>query len=1471
MATSATKFSKGYAGKKKVKPKAPPKEEVAGPYRSQSSVPSVRKQATPHEHRKVKVVKKAPTPAEVGLDVPKLGSKEQRRRTQRIKPRAGLQVPGVTRVRPSAPKVPTLTTRDPGNRSGYTPSPVDLAVQRDVIQPLQETGKLPKHKTLGQQIYDKVAEWGPTVLTAGPELKAAMEATNIGLRGVETAGQQIGGSAVSKALKPVKVATTPSKVASAVTRADTKLAQRTGSGLLRSGAKQAGKKDVEKQIARELTGTKTASEVRAAAGLPGAAVKGTAAQATAVVRGHEKALTENPGKTLGTTARALPGFVTVPVGLGVNVALTPGRAASTGLHDIGVPGFKEYSGKEILAPVKYVGKSQLDFAREVGHVVTSGDSDAVQKAVENELGLIIPITLGLGGKALADRLGKGDASIADSIVSQVRKVAEKTRKRANGRLGLDARGEGAKVFAGSNYRKQGAHTVDRAKRGAEIEEGDRIAGIRHEASRAARDEPVHPTGRQTAAETDLHVQPRDAVRFLVAHDINLDAPHELVIGEIRRLKKKLESDREAMGLPKQRSAKEKRDTLDTEDIFNALDQHPEWLKRDSLKRIVKAAREQEKESRLDRANKDHSEAARWEPSAIDLGVPTRHERVPIPERARFGGAKTWDEASINLAKDLQEHKRLVGRAKEEVRVAKSRLISGDPVTKEFYDRALDYQRRVQKMGDVLKARRREVRRGMDRGNRHADPELEAEMIAETKAAAEAHPVRNAEPEWTSEIYRQTDRPMQGVAGAKMPGGIKTRSGDAVRLGSPEEGLHSYLQHSITVPVHRKHIYGSIGQDLDRLQYKEGDKVKFTMPEVEARFKGSDSHLNYQNFDIVPDQLVKRIDDWRERGAKRDQQDYVSAEQLVSELANLVHSPDVEWSKGKATQGRTYRIVPKEWMKEVFESFRPADSRAQQVGRALNKTSNYLILNTSPAWAITQFGAEYAQAAIANPKLLNPLYARKLAKAYKAMDPVVRREFDTWVGATKRDLDWASREPLSMKGADDAYKVLDRTPYGRFFRGIPTTLRTVDQWKGSRIRTLSALAKMDKDFNGHLNQFLLGSGKMYRLQKEYSSKLRGKSPAEIAEFVTRNPALQERYRTYLDDMMGNWTALSKREQTLSQLVIFYPFLRMSLKWTFNTFPKNHPIRAAASYWVAQQNANELHHLLKGDPSFFGYWGNVPLYTSEHPTMELPLARLGLSGNALVEALGGSLENTEGPPLAALALSVTQPAITAGVRGITGLNKFTGEQEPHSGVGALNEVIGLSSLSRAGEKVKEALTGTTPAEGAPNLFGATKRQTSLDRLFAKLRGPLTSSVIRSTVFPGVPSSIELERDSGHLSRILTKLGETGEDAHNELKDRYREEGKSGVEAARAEEKLWHEYDKANKGLDKLFKKYGIDTRKEDAEYERFEEERKIGPQTPLQRAESILEGKTNPKLKKAEEALDGAKNPALEKAEKALGLE
>src|SRR6476620_5538753 len=120
MATSADKFSKGYEGKRKTRKGggSSRRREVAGPYRSESSVPSIRRKSRRSEHRAVpprssrsKSRSRTPSASEVfpasTLRVPTKKELRQRLAAQSAIRKA---------LRPLAPKrtaqrVPTATAR----------------------------------------------------------------------------------------------------------------------------------------------------------------------------------------------------------------------------------------------------------------------------------------------------------------------------------------------------------------------------------------------------------------------------------------------------------------------------------------------------------------------------------------------------------------------------------------------------------------------------------------------------------------------------------------------------------------------------------------------------------------------------------------------------------------------------------------------------------------------------------------------------------------------------------------------------------------------------------------------------------------------------------------------------------------------------------------------------------------------------------------------------------------------------------------------------------------------------------------------------------------------------------------------------------------------------------------------------------------------------------------------------------------
>lgn len=1457
--------------------------EVAGPYRDQSSVPSIRKKATPHEHRKVPVHPegRTPTPDEVfgttDLAPPTPSERRRQQRERRTEQRTQRHIERLLNLAPvgptpRSPAVPTLTVKRPDNRPGYTPDPLAVAVERDVVQPLQAEGKLPKHKTLGQDISDKVADavvnYGIPAAAMAPELSALAKGASLAVRGAEVGDEVVGGSRLAQKLgaKPVSAPDTLSNQAAvAANKADQQVARvgRSADRTLSEGdasqavkawekAKAAARKvnrseaKADRTLARDLTDRPTAKATllgdRSATAV---ATKAGGSQFAPVIQGHEKALVENPGKVIGTTARALPGFVTVPVGLTVNAAITPGRAVSAGLHEFGVPGFKAYSGKEIIAPIKYEGKSQLAFMKEVAKVVTADDPAEVQKAVEDELGLLLPITAGLGIKAGLDHIPVGDASAAEALVAKVRTSAEKWRGKLEytgvGRsLDLAPHGEGARVFEKAGQRKQAAKTSHNAASRIRSEVGDRSAGITQAYRKGRRGRPSDELRPRQGREVDgsrsaVTVEPTDATRFLIANGIDLDAPLDVLEPEIHRLSQKLEQHRKELKLPARLTAAEKGDIPDAEDILDALKRHPDWLKRKDLRNTVEVARVQERDARSTPGmSPAHSEAARFTPMAVNHGVPTAAERIPLELRDQYGGAKLWREV---------------------------------PGLEEFL-------------------------------NKHPDAELDKEMVDEVKQRIAEHPALT-DPEWTSEriTKEQPGRLVNSGVKQPLPGGVKHRTGMAARLGTTHESLPSYIRDSIQRNVAQKHLFQAIKAGVDKHQYrqeaplsdaaeklldesfpghggywteadarevvdgfregtpdqrKRADEIEaqlkaspagqhlFTSDEARRLFDSADNHLNRKNFVLLPEQLVKRVDDYDAMGERAGEEEaWVS--DMVSDL-----NPDEQDRilTGNAEKGRKYRIVPKAYADQLFSEMQRA-GKAGQIFSRLNRMSTGLMLHTSPAWALTQIGAEYAQAALAEPKLLNPAYVRTVVKAYHAMDPEKRRAFESWVGVTQRSLDDPREPGLSMATADDAYQAMNRTQLGKALRSVPHVLRTIDQWKGGRIRVLLTAAKMDRDLNSHMSRFLQGAGNLYREQEKIARQFKGRPLKDVLGHWADDPAGVERYQSYLDDMMGSWSALTKNEQTAARVLIFYPFLRMSLKWTFVSFPREHPIRAAASYWLGQQNANELHDLLGGDPRFFGEWGNVPIHLdSGKPTSYLPLSRLSVAGNALVEALGGGLgDPTKGPPLTTLGLSLAQPALVSGARLATGINKFTGKQEANSAAGAANEVLSLTGLGRTAEKLLEEHTGTTPKDGSLDLIfagipGAAKEQDALDKLIAKLRGSATKQALATIAVPELPQSVDDARDQVKLNHILDTMSLSGSDAHSRQEDEYREQGKTGREAQEAGDELWNVYDGALFELHKLYRKHKIPGwRKEDEDFDRFSEEARHRPSKTEELKESF----------------------------------
>lgn len=1422
MATSAEKFSTGYKGKKappRRKKPAPPKTEVDGPYRSQSSVPAVRKKATRREHRKV-----APPPspkelarqrhtaaalAALAVKPPSLKGAREGERMRRIFHHALAPLGGGSRR--SAPKVATLTAAGSTTGKSFKPDAISLAVERDVIDPLQKEGKLPEHPTTGQQIYQKIAEYGPTVLTLGPEVKAGTAALKAALSGAESEGVTVGGSKVlSKVLSPTK-ATTAEERAAVAARAQQSAARAEATGVkaaARRGAARLTRSEgrANRAVARQVAGTPTRREAAAAAGAPLKLTKAAASQTLPVVRGHEQALLEHPKTTLKTTARAIPGLVTAPVGIAAEVGVSAGRAGSAGLHAAGVPGFRAYSGSEIAAPIVGEAKAQLEFARQVAQTITSSDPAEVQEEVEDNLGLTLPIMLGLGTKAVGEKITRG------RVTDAVRKIVEQARERVGRGHGQHG-GQTPRVFERSGQRKREAVRTANARSRIRQETHARSRRVRMEAGKAKGSEVVRRGvtrgGRLARRKGDLTIHTGDVVGFVVRHALPLDKPAE-ALAEVKRIKSTLKPLPEGVSLPA--------DALSTRDVIGFIERHPHVLADKHLARTVAAYKEQARYAReTPGLSPEHSERARFTSTAVTRGVPLSDERFPNSVRDEIRATPTPGRQAKDVLRreargDRARARKL--RRKAATRAGRAKAIRRELAVRERAEPTrVKTNARITALAARMESQARTYLAGADRAEAMAkrkqkaateiDPAVTDEFVKEMQATLRRE--GKPEPEYVH-TGRAREAPTYGATGAKLtqfPGASKFRKGSAETYGLVQEGLAPTLRESIARPVSRRESYKAMRGFLDDNEFRVGNKNEWTSNEARQLFE--DGVVNRDNYVLVPRQLYKRA---------------YSPEEWAGHLKLALDTDPADALK----PGRRFKIVRRPAAKEFFDQM-GAELVSGKLA-AFNRATSFLILGTSPAWAAAQVVAEYAQAAVAQPKLLNPAFVRKAIKGYEDMAPHKRQAFDSWVGVTSRTLEGPGDLKLDlttgdMQAAADAYGVLNTTPLGRVIKSIPQGLRNLDQWKGGRIRVLTTAAKVDTDLNRRTTAFLRGIRGMHDEIGRASNELKGQPLSRQLEYVAEHPAFERRYQSYLDDVMGNWSALTRNERVASQIMIFYPFVRMSLRWTFYAFPKRHPIKAAIMTYLGQQNAAELKKLLGQDPSFFTGWANVPLHLGPGETKLLPLSRIAPGSNALIEALG---ENTDRAP-GTTALRVAQPAVVSAITAATGVTPLTGKQEPNAGINALAQLLTLSPIGRVANELLVP-TGKKRTKGELPIVGSTERQEALDKLFAKLseaRSP--AKVARTLIAPAIPRKVAYEKDLGRISNILNTLSENSSTKLKELAEEEakravgRPEGKRRQITARSlkrKARMEALYERASNELDGMFEKYGIPYQREGDEF-------------------------------------------------------
>ncbi len=1287
------------------------------------------------------------------------------------------------------PEVPALTTSKSGEprgkrREGYDPNGLAIAVERNVIEPAKQAGVLPKEKTFGQKAYQRIAEYGPLAISAAPEAAAGAKALGAILKGAQAGEVRLGGSLLSS---PLRASSLGEDVAISM-----RAAERAGAkGLGRLGQGKA-----DRALVRGLTGTTSRKEFASQAGLPLKGLKVAGISNTepgrALAKGQASAIRKDPGQVASATASLFPGLLVgaaqLPVGLGTS-------AARAGLDASGI---KHYTSKEIAAPTSEALDEQKNFVEHFLKVYGSGKARRVEKATLEE-GLLPEVLIApLGGKvaelstraARAKRRGLIEgrrAPLTDESGNVIAHEHGGPVKRGTQRTPLEAQPT-TRLGEHRAHRNEEAFHAAAMNDVIALETAKRRAGVDKYARKAAgKRRPVRENLgergklRHRQGQT-LHERAPDYIPFLVRAGIDPHNP-EAALREIQHYGEHYK------GLDHPTSYGLNPEALTARDAVRFFTEHPDELKSKNLAKAVDEYRAMANGERGFRSLST-SDRNRYLGHAVMHDILDARDRVPVGARTHTD-ATTREGAWIDLKQREKTIKSLrrEGRKKYdqaqalEPKSEKATKLRGEAKATYEKARAIDKGRR--ELHDELKNYTRPGAKADPNAKRIAyDEALEKEMVAEARASLKEkglHPEPAYIPDQSAIARATGDESTTG--GAKpLPAAQKINEGLVWEHGLARQGYEHLMNEGIMRQVARHYQF----EDWKRFRVERG-----------IQFEGAYQHngktwakafaqgvINPKDVVLVPKQAINRLETKTMDGTPTEYEQALAEAQAARKV-----------SPQDAESGTIYEAFPKvaygEKLAQVQRSNVPG-----WISQANSITSRAML--STPSFIGAQIAAETAQA-IAE---VNPYRMVQGLRAYSKLTPGEKARISGVSGETARAI--FSPEDLqtalgshNAKPFRDALGFFRRNVFGRAAKSVleQRWAGEVNRATGSYTRRAVLTGVVLRDLNGLTAKFR----KVLHIQTEIQKQIGHLKPKEQLAYLAERPELLDRYTKRLNDAMGGWTNLTRTgkfpETARAAMLVFYPFLRMSLQWPLK-YAVNHPIKGTALAYLAAENNWALRKALEGEPSFLNY-AQIPVYgvgENGKPTV-INLARAAPGGNALVAAVQGS-----GSLLGAL-----QPVLAAGITGATGqgpLGPIEGGVLAHVKAGAAS-ILSLSPYIRAAD----TLAGQK-ASGQSE-FGILGRRANvavepLQALESKLKGDKGGQLVRSLGFPFAAQDIEKERDKAKLGRILGDLSKYGSDAQSKVQaTSYGDE--RGVRKTVVG--MQKKYDKAHGELEALYKKHGL----------------------------------------------------------------
>jgi hypothetical protein len=1183
--------------------------------------------------------------------------------------------------------------------------------------------------TAGESFVGKTLGPLPNPRTAGPldyalSALALVPAEGLAAKGVLTLRAALRGEKGLKTISRLERATKAAEEASHARKAQT-AAERvaagskrarvaaTAKGVGREARAQLGRTENAVRLARAQDRTiRSATNPVAAAALAAPGDIGNRARAFA-----EGTVTADPRKSLATTARSIPASLGFLADAAAGLGASGVRATQEGLAAAGLPGGHNYSGSEIASPTESVVAQVPDIVSSLAPLV-SGDPAAVRNATESQLGYVFAPLLPRGAISGPVRaVGRGVRGVAERAAE----VADRTPK-GTVRSDVGALREVAQRFGptGRSTRKRVAKMAAREVAPEHYFAARREHELDKALGRGSRGKPV-----------------RDLVGVLADYGIGRDRAPE----QLRQVKALIERHG-GEGVPEGFSLPT--DTVTTSRAIQVAEQHPEVLQSDRLWNAVDAYKQGAKEV-------ETSDVAKYREQGRLLDVQPPESRVPVHARKLTKATtrrEAWDDYE-GMKKQIGGLRRQA--LKEEARGAKDRA-------NELRGQAKALSNRSKNLHATLKPYTHpDVTPSPQLKSIGWDASLAHEFLDEVRGKAGRHGF--AEPAWTrhADLRHVLDGDIPVRQHGKPTGTQHIKTGAAEIADMVDRSYDSLVKGSIYFPRMRNAVARFTRRFLEsEAKVVPIDGAKRTViTRDQANRAYAEGTLDPREDVLIPaNQWGNAI-----KHAAFDLRGF------HTEVANRVLHDAADLGEARGTR---YVAVSREAAREFADQINPSGGGIEKLLSGAGHVGSVSILGFSPAWAMVQIGAEGLQmlAAVTSP--------RRLSRAIDALRKGAehdRKGYEGFVATAGESAGFlqprshrVSMGPNTQGLFARAYKTLSRTALGEtIFKGATGELLSqFDRFKGGKFRSVVLAAQVDRQLNG----FLEGLKGATKVQRQIAEELQGKPLHEQITRLGRDPKLRkllDAHTNYLDDVMGNFNAYTRYERRFGPLGIFYPYVRMSFRWTLWTYPARHPVKAQMLYLAGQQHANDLEKLLGAPPDWIHY-GDPIVYdknAKKGAVAILPIGqRISPGLNAFMESVGTG--NVAGLVRGA------NPFIGTAFYGLSGINPLSGQQEAKTtterGLLVLNQLLSMPAPVRA---LGLNQVGQGPESPVSKKFQQIDPQRQL----------------RSNVFPYLPQSVESAKKYNDLQRLLNQafggyqITVPQTDAQKAARSKYEQEFPSG----------------------------------------------------------------------------------------------